>query len=203
MGVKERRERQKELLRQDILDAARELFIKEGYENVSMRKIAEKIEYSPTTIYLYFEDKSDLLHSLCEETFTKMLDSMKAFDSQSNDPLVCLKKGLRTYIQFGLDHPNHYKVTFITHPEHHEKPEKFLNQETMGQKAYFHLRAKVEQCIKQQKFRLTDADTATQGLWAAVHGVTSLLIVHPDFHWVEQNKLIDHVIDTMTESLKV
>ena len=69
MGTTERRARAKQLLRGEILDAARELFIKHGYENVSMRKIAEKIEYSPTTIYLYFHDKSEILHTLCEETF--------------------------------------------------------------------------------------------------------------------------------------
>ena len=57
MGIKERQVRQKEVLRQDILDAARDLFIEEGYENTSMRKIAERIEYSPTTIYYYFKDK--------------------------------------------------------------------------------------------------------------------------------------------------
>ena len=61
MGVQERRAREKKELRQEILDAAREMFVEDGYENVSMRKIAEKIEYSPTTIYLYFRDKADLL----------------------------------------------------------------------------------------------------------------------------------------------
>jgi len=69
MGSKQRREREKEALRQDILDAARELFVEEGYDNVSMRRVAEKIEYSPTTIYLYFEDKASLLYAICEETF--------------------------------------------------------------------------------------------------------------------------------------
>ena len=59
MGIKERRERQKEHLREEILEAARELFLKEGVENVSMRAIAKRIEYSPTTIYLYFKDKWD------------------------------------------------------------------------------------------------------------------------------------------------
>ena len=64
MGVKERREREKESLRQDILDVAREMFATEGYESVSMRKIADKIEYSPTTIYLYFKDKNELFYAL-------------------------------------------------------------------------------------------------------------------------------------------
>lgn len=73
MGVQERRAREKKELRQEILDAAREMFVRDGFENVSMRKIAEKIEYSPTTIYLYFQDKADLLDCLCEETFTRLV----------------------------------------------------------------------------------------------------------------------------------
>ena len=69
MGTKERRAREKEQLRRQILVAARELFVNEGYESVSMRKkFANKIEYSPTTIYLYFKDKADLLDSVCKET---------------------------------------------------------------------------------------------------------------------------------------
>ena len=76
MGVKERRAREKEQLRRRILSAARELFVTEGYESVSMRKIADMIEYSPTTIYLYYEDKADLLDSVCKETLLNLLNTL-------------------------------------------------------------------------------------------------------------------------------
>jgi AcrR family transcriptional regulator len=72
MGVKERREREKSEIRDKILDAARELFITEGYDGVSMRKVAEKIEYSPTAIYLHFADKQELFHELCHEDFARL-----------------------------------------------------------------------------------------------------------------------------------
>jgi AcrR family transcriptional regulator len=201
VGVKERREREKEVLRQEILDAARDLFIKEGYENVSMRKVAEKIEYSPTTIYLYFNSKADLLYCLCEETFARLMKKLEALTEDCNDPLLCLKKGMRAYIEFGLKHPNHYKVTFITHPEHHEEPERYMIEESMGRKAYCHMRTRVAECVEQKKFREVDIDATTQALWSAIHGVTSLLIVHPDFPWVDKNKLIDHTIGLVTDSL--
>ena len=71
MGVKERREREKSEVRDKILDAARELFIAEGYEGVSMRKVADKIEYTPTTIYGYFADKEDLFRQLMPRRFRK------------------------------------------------------------------------------------------------------------------------------------
>ena len=69
------------------------------------RKVAEKIEYSPTTIYLYFESKADLLYYICEETFSRLLKKLESLGEESSDPLVCLRKGMRAYIEFGLKHP--------------------------------------------------------------------------------------------------
>ena len=86
MGIKERRAREKEQLRQQILSAARELFVNEGYEKVSMRKIANKIEYSPTTIYLHFKDKADLLDFVCQETLLNLLNTLEELKSDINDP---------------------------------------------------------------------------------------------------------------------
>jgi AcrR family transcriptional regulator len=76
MGTAERKSRQKENTRQEILDAARDLFVNEGYENVSMRKIAEMVEYAPGTIYLHFKDKAEILDTLCEQTFQKLWERM-------------------------------------------------------------------------------------------------------------------------------
>src|SRR5436853_2685087 len=118
MGTQQRRAREKEALRQEILDAARELFVKEGYENVSMRRVAENIEYSPTTIYLYFEDKAALLYAICEETFAKLAKRMETITRDSDDPIMSLKSGCRAYVDFGLKNPNHYKVTVIKHQQH-------------------------------------------------------------------------------------
>jgi AcrR family transcriptional regulator len=207
MGVKERRIRQKENLRQEILNAARRLFAKDGYENVSMRKIAEKIEYSPTTIYLYFEDKAELFFHLCEETFAQLLKRLEAQHQEAvnnggTDPLTCLKNGLRTYIDFGLKHPNHYKIVFINRPEHYERPELYFSEVSTGMKTYNYLRQMVEECVKQKKFREIDVEAACQALWAATHGLTSLFITDPEFPWIDKDKLIDITIDTMIAGLK-
>ncbi|HKP87505.1 MAG TPA: TetR/AcrR family transcriptional regulator [Blastocatellia bacterium] len=202
MGPKQRREREKETLRQEILDAARELFVKEGYENVSMRRIAEKIEYSPTTIYLYFEDKASLLFAICDETFAKLAKRMETIVKGQDDPVEALKRGCRAYVEFGLKYPNHYRVTFINHPQIHLGADHYLRDGSMGMKAYGFLRAGVEQCIKQKRFRESDVDTVTQMMWAGGHGLTSLLITKPDFPWVNRGQLIDILIDTLVEGLK-
>jgi AcrR family transcriptional regulator len=201
MGPRQRRAREKETLRQEILDAARELFIQEGYENVSMRRIAEKIEYSPTTIYLYFEDKADLLFQLCEETFAKLATRSEELLRDRSDPMLTLRKIGRAYVEFGLKHPNHYKVTFINHPAHHFDPKRD-HEKSMGRKAFNLLKESVEECIRQKKMRRIDVDIASQALWAAVHGITSLLIVHPGFPWVDPEQTIDLVVDSMCDGLR-
>src|SRR5438132_13269991 len=100
MGIKERQVRDREAVRRAILDAARTLFVKEGYEHVSIRKIAERIEYAPGTIYLYFHDKAEILDRICEETFSKLAQRMHAINQDPADPLDDLRRGLRTSVQF-------------------------------------------------------------------------------------------------------
>jgi len=202
MGSKQRREREKEALRQDILDAARELFVNEGYENVSMRRVAEKIEYSPTTIYLYFEDKASLLYVICEETFAGLCNGMETIRKAADDPVESLRRGCCAYVDFGLQYPNHYKLTFINHPQHPRDEKRQLREESMGMKAYGNLRAGVEACIKAKQFRETNVEAVTQMMWAGGHGITSLLISMPDFPWVKKDELIDLMIDTLIDGLR-
>ena len=201
MGPKARREREREALRQVILDAARELFVEEGFENVSMRRIAEKIEYSPTTIYLYFEDKLSLLYAICQETFAKLAKRLEVIGRETDDPVETLKKGCRAYIEFGLKHPNHYKLTFINTPQHPKDPD-WKMEDSMGMKAYGHLRSAVEACVEQQIFHSTDVDAVSQMFWAAGHGITSLLITKLHFPFVNKNQLIDMTLDTLIDGLK-
>lgn len=197
MGVQERKARQKESLRHEILEAARDLFADEGYQNVSMRRIAEKIEYSPTTIYLYFRDKSELLDQICEETFARLVTQCDELKERigPRDPLALLLGGLRNYVQFGLDHPNHYKVTFLM--DRGADAEKLQRKMDMGLRAFEQLRESVVECVRLGIFKNTDPDTASQALWAAAHGVTSLLIVHCDFPFIEREKLIDQTLGRM------
>lgn len=202
MGTKQRRAREKEELRQEILDAARELFVKEGYENVSMRRIAEKIEYSPTTIYLYFEDKASLLHAICEETFARLANRTEAIRKQYPDPLDGLRRGCRAYVDFGLKHPNHYRVTFMTPPPAGLAKEHYMREDSQGMRAYNCLREGVSGCIDQGLFREKDPEAVTQMLWSAIHGVTSLLITKPAFPWVGKNALIDLMIDNAIRGLR-
>ena len=202
MGVQERRAREKQELRQEILDAARDLFIREGFENVSMRKIAEKIEYSPTTIYLHFQDKADLLDCVCEETLQKLESRLAAIHASTPDPLEGMKGGLRAYIEFGLEYPNDYRVAFLLEFKPFAEADRCMRCHTMGQKTFDHMRKSLGACIELGIFAPNDIEATSQALWAAIHGLTSLLILHPDFPWVDRDVLVERLIDTVVDGLK-
>lgn len=196
MSIRDRRARQKENIRQEILDAARTLFVKEGYERVSMRKIAEKIEYAPGTIYLYFHDKAEILDRICEETFSKLEQRLQSINQDPADPMACLSRGLRTYVQFGVDNPNHYIVTFVQAkqiPRDH--------QPQAGERCFDNLRAAVTRCVEAGQLNCEDVEEVAQALWAGAHGVTTLLTTC-SFPFIEQNRLIDRVVHILIEGIR-
>jgi AcrR family transcriptional regulator len=193
MGVKERREREKSETRDKILDAARELFVTEGYEGVSMRRVAEKIEYSPTAIYVHFADKNELFHELCRLDFARLQEVMRSAEMPA-DPIERLRQIGRSYIQFGVRFPNHYVFMFMT-PHLPQEPDE-EDREIMGnpeEDAYAMLKWAVQEAINAGSFRqgVQDAELVSQTLWASVHGVISLNIAKCKDPWVEWRPLED------------
>ena len=204
MGTAERRTRHKESLRNEILEAARALFVEEGYDAVSMRKVAQRIEYSPTTIYLHFKDKGELFQAICEEMFAKLSRKLeeqakkRAADAKP-DPIGALREGLQIYAKFALKNPEHYIVTFML-PRNNVIP----FQDTAGQEAFAYLRGGVTACVEAGVFRKdVDIEAAAQALWAATHGVVALLIAKCDrFPFIKAERLVDETIDTMIRGLR-
>src|SRR4051794_32343862 len=113
MGSADRRLRERQALREQILDAARALFATEGYEAVTMRRIAERIEYSPTAIYLHFADKEALVRELCAHDFA-VFAAQFAKLARVADPLERLRKSGHAYVDFAVRHPHHYRLLFMT-----------------------------------------------------------------------------------------
>ncbi len=205
MGIQERKERHRGQLRQEILDVTGELFAEGGYENVSMRKIAERIEYSPTTIYLYFKDKDELLEQICEHTFARLLERIRAVIDPLDDPVNALRRGCREYINFGVDHPHHYRMTFVDpyHSSQYHKS-KMTTQEfeqSMGGKAFGFLEQAIEQCISAGRFREMNVREAATSWWALLHGITTLLISEKAIPWMEADRLIEHSFEVMMRGM--
>jgi len=191
MGVRERRERERLETREKILEAARELFIAEGYDGVSMRKIAEKIEYSPTAIYVHFADKDELFLEICHEDFRRLAHAFTAIGKIA-DPVERLRKIGQAYVEFGLKNPNHYRTMFMTpHPPILKSNPEERGKGNPEEDAYEFLRATVAEAIAAGVFRdhLKDSDLVAQTMWAGVHGVISLHIAKCEDAWVSWRPL--------------
>ena len=202
MGIKERRERQQEDLRQKILDAASELFAKDGYESVSMRKIADKIEYSPTTIYLYFKDKNELLNEICEATFASLLKDWQKIENKADDSLTSLRKAMKAYVEFGLKYPFHYEVTFINPLADYLGKDEHPFEGSMGQKAFEKILSLVAKCMDAGEIKQANVATISQLIWAMGHGIVSLLNSHKDFPFVSKKALVEGSIDMIFNGIK-
>jgi AcrR family transcriptional regulator len=204
MGIQERRERERIELRAKILDVARDLFAKEGYEAVTMRKIAEKIEYSPTAIYLHFKDKDELIRELCQYDFRRFAARFSSTASVE-DPLERLRATGRIYFDFAAQCPEQYRLMFMTarpdvSPEDGERDDPAIN-------AYAFLRYTVTEALEKKLLRpeLTDPELLAQTIWAATHGVASLEIIFGaqkdgvDFRPLaeRQTQLIDFILHAL------
>ena len=113
MGVKERQERDRQAVRALILNAARDLFRAEGYRHVSMRKIAERIEYSPAAIYSYFASKDEIFFTLAEEGYHLLADRLTDVLSGLNDPLEALRRAMWAFYEFSKDQPEYFDLMFL------------------------------------------------------------------------------------------
>ena len=204
MTIQTRRARQKALLRQEIIDAARDILAHEGYAQLSMRKVADRIEYSPTAIYLHFEDKRDLVFQVCEETFGKLVVELESLEPEFKDPVLRLREGMRRYVAFGLRHPEHYTATFIAVPQDQtpDDVQRYTQPDSNGMRALAILTGVVQDCIDAGKIRKVDAAVTARALWAALHGVTSLLIQMPNFAWGDQKAVIESLVEMALEGLR-
>jgi AcrR family transcriptional regulator len=195
MTAQARREKRKRELSGSILDAAREIFVQEGYESFSMRKLAAKIGYSPGSIYLHFKNKEALFASLVDESFARLLKVLQLLRKEEGaDSLAALRKGLHKYVEFGLRNPNDYRFAFLLKPPVEKRPYHV-------HAAFQELLYTVGLCAEEQRLPGLDVEMTSQAIWAAVHGITSLLIQRPTFPWVRKKELVAQVINHATECL--
>jgi AcrR family transcriptional regulator len=175
MGISQRKQREKEDLKRRILDAATELFIQKGFEETSIRNIAQIIEYSPTTIYLYFKDKAEILHAIHSDAFA-LLNSRFAVLQYISDPFERLKAMGKIYLDFAMEHKALYDLMFILKEpmDSLEKQEKEDWNE--GKRAFEGLKETVKVCIDQGYFPEADPEVVSFYIWSSLHGMCSLEI---------------------------
>ncbi len=173
MGIKERQERERTAVRQAILSAARDLFVTEGYRHVSMRKVAERIEYSPAAIYSYFPSKDDIFFALAEEGFRLLADRVTTAIDGLSDPFSRIRAGLWAFYEFSKAHPEYFELMFT------DRSVPSLNQD-FHRLQFFHelltrVEADIQACVEGGHFSAgVEPGAAMHVLWAGMLGAASI-----------------------------
>ncbi len=204
MGSSERKERQRATLQQQILDAAREITLRDGFAALTMRKIAEAIEYAPGTIYLYFESRDEIAIQLCRQGYRELLDCLKPTATIA-DPRARLRAIADTYVNFGLTNTATYRLIFMEDP-------KFTNAalsevpidsaDGTGMQA-FQLLVTVFDDMKAERNSSIDTDSArlAEIFWTSLHGILSLKLTFPGYLTTPAQELVTTMTDTFLAGL--
>lgn len=194
MGIAERKTRQKLELRERILDAARRIVMREGFGALSMRKIAEAIEYSPATLYLHFESRDAIAHALCAEGYAQLLATFEPLIPIA-DPAERLRAIGRAYVAFGVAHPQTYRLIFMEDPSYTGAAlvgDVGGSDEDAGDAA-FRLMVESIDALKAQG-RLAgspDSQVCAEALWATMHGIVALHLTCPVFPRAPLDAVVD------------
>lgn len=173
MSIASRKEREKAEMRRRILDAAHDIFKQNGYDGLNIRSIAERIEYSPATIYLYYKDKNEIFYALQYEAAAAKRDHLLPA-AAVEDPWERLLDIGRRYIDFGMKHPDWYDLLFITRApmEHIENQQCW----TLGLSVHSFFVETVQACVERRYFKSTDTEAIAFTLWCHAHGLVSLFV---------------------------
>jgi AcrR family transcriptional regulator len=167
---------------------------------VSIRAVADAVGVTPPSIYLHFSDKNELIFAVCERHFARFDAELLAARAAQDDPIESLLACGHAYVRFGLENPEHYRILFMTKPE--QTPDSWTPEKMMGSAAFEHLVEAVAEAIEAIDIQpRPDPVFVSISLWSIAHGITSLLLTHPQFPWPDQSRLIDYVLRMPIEGL--
>ena len=170
MGISERKEREKGEKKELIRAAALKMFLEDGYAKTSIRNIADAIEYSPGTIYLYYKDKDELLYEVQAHAFGQLLEAFKK-NATSEDPMKRLRQLGKTYVSFGLAHPELYDLMFIIRAPTNVDEDTHKDN---GGATFTYLLDCLKTCIDNKLIRLNNVELGSLQIWSMAHGLVSL-----------------------------
>ncbi|MGH6965726.1 MAG: TetR/AcrR family transcriptional regulator [Phenylobacterium sp.] len=188
------------LRRAEILEAAERIFIAEGYDGATIRKIADEVGVSSTALYMHFQDKGCILLEICERTLRLLLDRNGEIAAKPLDAVVRVKMMLEAYMRWGMEHPNAYQLVYSAPrpPSPDGWPDATVDLSTQ---CYDIFCGVVREIAANGRLRTGSADSAGQALWMSCHGVVALLAARPNFPWVEREELIQVTLDGLLNGL--
>ena len=199
MSISNRREKEREDLHRSILSAAREVFLEKGYDQTSIRNIAQKIDYSPTTIYLYFKDKDAIFYALHSEGF-QILGSQMEVLFNVEDPFQRLIEMGRIYMKFAKENPDFYDLMFVQ-----IAPMASLDEQRWeeGESSFEGLKVTIRQCMEQGILNFKDEEVGAFLVWSAMHGMCILTAKERCMVISEklQDDIVEHSFNAFVEML--
>jgi AcrR family transcriptional regulator len=187
------------LRRAEILEAAERIFVAEGYEGATIRRIADEVGVSSTALYMHFPDKGCILLEICEGTITQLLARNSEIAAKPVDAVARVKLMLESYMRWGFEHPNAYQLVFAD-----ARPASGVWHEgtaDLSARCYEIFSGVVREIAAEGRLRVGSTDAAAQALWAACHGVVTLLITRPGFNWAPVEDLVEVTLDGLMYGL--
>jgi AcrR family transcriptional regulator len=188
------------LRRAEILEAAERIFVADGYEGATIRKIADDVGVSSTALYMHFRDKDQILSEICLTAMQTLLEQNSEIASRPVDAVARVRLMLEAYIRMGLEHPNAYRLVFCATSRTGSSEEQAATAE-IGAKCYERYSGVVREIAAEGRLRAGDADTASQTLWAACHGLVALMITRPAFDWAPADELARVMMEGLLHGL--
>jgi len=186
--------------RGEILAAAKEMFVAEGYETVTTRRLADRVGISQTGLYVYFKSKEEILDALCRITFVRLAERLREVEAEAAPGEAVLKRLIEAYVQFGVENPDEYRITFMVghgaKPGH--KKDLSLPPEDLGpgMQAFFSFRDQIARIREAEGSSADDLDVAAEVIWASMHGLVAALIAGVAFPWFGTREQLTDTLGT-------
>jgi AcrR family transcriptional regulator len=192
--------------RVEILVAAKQLFLTDGFERATIRKIAAAVGVSSAALYLYFPDKDAILRAIAESTFETLLAALEESQRKADTDLERLRAGLQAYVAFGLAHPDEYRLTFLAKMMASSgpgRPAALCDKVPAADRSFDILVKDIERLMQTGLFRTVDPILAAEAVWASIHGMTALLLDQQEHLQSDRDALVAAVIDIAVRGLSV
>lgn len=202
MGIVERRQIEKEAIRKKIIDATTEILVNEGYSSLSIRKIASKIEYSPSIIYHYFKDKAEVVTSVVEEGYGMILKRISEVPVDIENPEKSIENGLRAYIDLVIEVPEQFKAILMGDIGEIQQKINMLEEGVSKERESIGILCdEVALGIEKGKFRKMNVELTSQILWTSTYGLVSRLILEKNISQEQRERLINQHFDILINGL--
>lgn len=196
------------LRKPEILAAAKEMFLSDGYQAFTTRRLAARVGLSQTGLYVYFKSKEELLDTLCRQSFVTLGDDFRRAVAGAGEGVSRLRALGLAYIQFGLTHPDEYRLTFLEGPGLKKMRDPGPDDDAAspphgaGGGVFLIIHAELARLAEAGALRPVDLSVATHTVWFGLHGLVSTFIARPGYLRADRDLLIEDMLDSLENGLR-